>query len=64
MSVWYMETSDNLKSQADITRTGKVTLPDSEKKNHSNNFDPFKTVPQTLVLLKNNRGIPFKMYEI
>ena len=36
-----METSANLKSQ--VTRTGKVTLLDSEKKNTQwNKFKPFK----------------------
>ena len=44
MSVWWMETSANLKSQ--VTKTGKVTLLDS------------------LVLLKNSRGILFEMFEI
>ena len=56
-----MEPSANLKSQ--VTRTGKVTLLESEKKNHSNNFEPFKTLPKTLELLKNSRGIQFKMCE-
>ena len=38
-----METSANLKSQ--VTRTGKVTLLDSEKKIIQMNFEPFKTLP-------------------
>ena len=42
MTVWSMEPSANLKSQ--VTRMGKVTLLDS-KKNHSNSFEVYKTLP-------------------
>ena len=50
-----METSANLKSQ--VTRTGKVTLLDSENKNYSNKLRAIQDAPlNTGIIEKQSRN--------
>ena len=55
-----METSANLKSQ--VTRMGKVTLLDSEKRIIQITSSHSRRSPKHWYYWKNSRGIPFKMF--